>query len=149
MMNRNQFLRSSVSVAAAMFGIGALAACKEDGGVGSPDASAGTSDALRSGDAGTDASFDASTDASGIASCSANGTIVVISANHGHSLVVSKADVAAGTAKTYSIQGGSIHDHMVTVSTADFAMLAANNGISVVSTPAGHTHTITVTCAAA
>ncbi len=149
MMNRNEFLRSSASFAAAMFGIGALAACKDDGGVGSPDATAGgPSDAPKPADAGTDASpgIDAST---GMASCSMNGTLVAIGGNHGHTLVVSKADVAAGTQKMYSIRGASAHNHTVVVTAAQFAMLAANTSISLVSTPTDHSHPVTVSCAAA
>jgi hypothetical protein len=147
MMNRNQFLRSSVGFAAAMFGIGALAACKDDGVSSPPDASAGNPDAPQvAADAGVDGV--PATDANmGMASCSMNGTIVAIAGNHGHVLVVSKADVAAGAQKMYSIQGGSLHDHIVTLTTADFAQLAANASVSTVSSSAGHTHTITVTCA--
>lgn len=73
----------------------------------------------------------------------------VISANHGHSLVVSPADVAAGRAKTYSIQGASGHTHGITISAAQFAQLAAGQAIVVTSTiGAGHTHSVTVTCTA-
>ena len=148
MMNRNQFLRSSVGFAAAMFGIGALAACKDDGVSGPPDAStAANPDAPQlAADAGVDGAVGA--DASmGMASCSMNGTIVAIAGNHGHALVVPKTDVTAGTQTMYSIQGGSLHDHLVTLTTADFAKLAANTSVSTVSSSSGHTHTITVTCA--
>jgi hypothetical protein len=144
-MNRNQFLRSSVGFAAAMFGMGA---CKDDGVSGPPDASSpGNPDAAPiAADAGVDGTV--GTDASmGMASCSMNGTIVAISGNHGHALVVPKTDVTAGTQKMYSIQGGALHDHTVTLTTADFAKLAANMSVSTVSSSAGHTHTINVTCA--
>lgn len=71
----------------------------------------------------------------------------VISANHGHSLLVSAADVAAGVAKTYSIAGSSSHDHTVTISAAQFATLAAGRAVTVTSSKdAGHTHTVKVTC---
>jgi hypothetical protein len=76
-----------------------------------------------------------------------NGTNVVIGANHGHVLVVSKADVMAGVAKTYHIQGTSLHDHTVTITAAQFAMLAANTSISTTSSTDGHSHPITVMCA--
>ena len=70
----------------------------------------------------------------------------VISANHGHSLVVSPADVAAGVAKTYSIQGAAGHDHLVTITAAQFARLGAGQTITIPSTNgAGHTHSVTVT----
>ncbi len=122
-----------------------VSAVKDDGVPSPPDAPAtGSPDASV---AGTDASVDAPPTST--ASCSANGTVVAIAANHGHVLVVSKADVAAGTQKMYSIQGGSQHDHTVTVTAAQFAMLAANTSVSTVSSATGHTHSITVSCAMA
>ncbi len=149
MMNRNQFLKSSMGLAAAMFGFGALAACKDDGVASPPDASTGGPDApLSLADGGVDGPTGSDANM-GVASCSMNGTIVAIGGNHGHALVVSKADIAAGTAKTYDITGGSLHDHAVTVSAADFAKLAANTSITLTSTQNVHTHTITVTCATA
>ena len=73
----------------------------------------------------------------------------VISANHGHSLTVSAADVAAQKPKTYSIKGTSSHDHLVTITAAQFAQLGGAHAITVTSTnAAGHTHTVTVTCIA-
>ncbi len=130
-----------------MFGMGALTACKDDGVSGPPDASTGGPDAPQvAGDAGVDGTV--GPDASmGMASCSMNGTLVAIAANHGHALAVSKADVAAGTQKMYSIQGGALHDHIVTLTATDFAKLATNMSVSTVSSSAGHTHTITVSCA--
>jgi hypothetical protein len=71
----------------------------------------------------------------------------VISANHGHKLTVSAADVAAHVKKTYSIKGTSGHDHLVTITAAQFAQLGAGHAITLVSTNvAGHTHSVTVTC---
>jgi hypothetical protein len=80
--------------------------------------------------------------------CNANGTSIVIATNHGHAMTVSKADVAAATPKTYDIAGGSLHSHSVTITGAQFAMLAANTSITLVSTSDGtHIHNVTVTCA--
>lgn len=74
----------------------------------------------------------------------------VISRNHGHSLVVTAEDVAAGVAKTYDIQGAASHAHSVTLRAADFAKLATGGSITVASTTDfGHSHGVTVTCAAA
>lgn len=71
----------------------------------------------------------------------------MISANHGHALVVSAADVAAHVTKTYSIKGTSGHDHLVTITAAQFTQLGAGQAVTVASTNvAGHTHTVTVTC---
>lgn len=72
----------------------------------------------------------------------------VIARNHGHSLVVSSEDVAAGVEKTYGIKGASSHDHQVTVTASDFAALAAGGSITIASsTDVGHSHAVTVTCA--
>jgi hypothetical protein len=80
--------------------------------------------------------------------CAQNGTQSDISANHGHSLTVSKADIAAGVDKTYDIRGGASHSHLVTLTAADFAKLAGNNGASEQSTvDDSHSHTVTITCA--
>lgn len=82
------------------------------------------------------------------ASCLDNGTNVTIGGNHGHVLAVSKDDVAAGVDKTYDITGASAHMHSVTVTAADFALLAANTAVMVTSTSgAQHTHTCTIVCA--
>ncbi|AZJ35878.1 hypothetical protein D6T69_10230 [Tenacibaculum singaporense] len=80
--------------------------------------------------------------------CINNGTNSAISANHGHSLSVSKEDVQAGVQKSYSIQGSSPHNHTVTLTAANFSSLQSNNSISVSSTnDDGHTHSVTVSCA--
>lgn len=149
MMNRNEFLKSSVGLAAALIGIGATSACGSDGGSGPPDAKGNSPDASPSGgDGGVDGTV-AVDGNPGVVSCSMNGTNVAIGTNHGHNLVVSKADIAAGVDKMYSIQGISPHDHIVTVTAAQFAMLAANTSITVESSPTIHTHTVTISCVAA
>jgi len=79
--------------------------------------------------------------------CASNGTTVSIAGNHGHVLVVSKADILAGADKTYDITGSAGHSHSVTVTAADFTNLAANQGITELSTTTGHNHSITVNCA--
>lgn len=148
MMNRNEFLKSSVGLATALLGLGLVGACGSDGGSGPPDAK-GTANPDGS-SSGSDAGADAMVDGNpGVVSCTQNGTSVAISANHGHALVVSKADIAAGVEKTYSIQGTSLHEHSVTLTAAHFAMLTANTTIQVVSTPSVHTHDVTVSCASA
>ena len=80
--------------------------------------------------------------------CLANGTNASIGSNHGHSLTVSKTDVANGVEKTYAIAGSAGHDHDVTVTAADFTTLQTNNSVQVSSTSGnGHTHSVTVSCA--
>ena len=87
-------------------------------------------------------------DAAMIGNCLQNGTTVSIAANHGHVLVVAKADVTAGVAKTYDIMGTADHTHSVTVSVSNFASLMTNHAISVQSTvTSAHQHSITVICA--
>lgn len=81
--------------------------------------------------------------------CLNAGTNVSISANHGHVLTVSKEDVAAGTQKSYDIEGSSGHSHTVTLTATHFASLASNQQVIVTSTPqdgGGHTHNVTVSC---
>lgn len=80
-------------------------------------------------------------------SCTMNGTVVAIAGNHGHDLIITKAEIEAGVAQTYDIQGGATHAHEVTLTDAQLAMLKANQPVTVTSTPTGHAHTITITCA--
>ena len=80
--------------------------------------------------------------------CLGNGTTVGIGTNHGHTLVVSKADIDAGAEKTYSIQGSSGHNHDVTLTAANFTSLKNNSAISVTSSSDNdHTHSVAVSCA--
>ncbi len=81
--------------------------------------------------------------------CLANGANAIsISSNHGHSLVVSKADVEAGTEKSYSIQGSSGHNHSITISADNFAVLKDTKSIQVESSrDSSHRHDVTVSCA--
>ncbi len=71
-----------------------------------------------------------------------------IGTNHGHSMMVTEADVNAGVDKDYDIMGTSMHTHTVTITAANFATLAMQGGgtIMVTSSDAGHTHNITVNC---
>ena len=85
-----------------------------------------------------------------MANCLQNGTDSTITANHGHSLTVSKEDVAAGTEKTYTLSQASTdqHVHEVTLTAANFTALKGNSDITVTSTSSsGHTHSVTVSCA--
>jgi hypothetical protein len=81
-------------------------------------------------------------------SCVTTGTTVAIGANHGHSLAVPKADVAAGAQKSYDIKGSSSHPHTVVVTAADFTQLQAGTQVKKQSsTDASHAHDVTITCA--
>jgi len=72
---------------------------------------------------------------------------VTISANHGHALVVTAAEVTTAADITYDIMGTSAHTHEVTLTAADFASLAGGMSVTVTSTTGdGHTHDVTITC---
>lgn len=66
--------------------------------------------------------------------CLANGTNSTIGSNHGHNILVSKADVSTGVEKTYAIVNGVGHDHNVTITAANFTTLQNNTSIQVEST---------------
>lgn len=91
---------------------------------------------------GDEASGDA-----GATSCSMNGSTTEIGGNHGHMLVVSKADIAAGVSKTYDITGSADHAHSVAIGASFFAMLQNNMAVTTSSsTVDSHSHSIMVTC---
>jgi hypothetical protein len=71
-----------------------------------------------------------------------------ITANHGHTLTVSPADVEAGVAKTYVLSTANGHSHDVLVSPANFSSLKSGSPVSVTSSTAGdgHNHSVTITC---
>jgi len=83
------------------------------------------------------------------ADCLANGAnATAISSNHGHTLVVAKADIDAGTQKSYSIQGSSGHSHEIIVSESNFTKLKNKEQVVIESsTDSSHRHTVTVACA--
>lgn len=76
--------------------------------------------------------------------CGANS----ITGNHGHALTIPEADLSSATDKVYSIQGNANHDHTVTLTAAQLAMLRAGQSVDVTSTNAGgHDHVVTARCA--
>lgn len=73
----------------------------------------------------------------------------VIAGNHGHVLVVPRADLDSTTDRSYDIQGSAVHTHMVTFTAAQLAMLKAGQSVAATSTPFsgdGHTHMVTESC---
>jgi hypothetical protein len=122
-LTRKEFLSSVVGVAAGAAGAALLVACSDSGSASADAASAGN--------------------------CAANGAAPpTIAGNHGHVLTVSKADIAAGVAKTYDITGTADHTHHVTISAPNFGTLTSNMTVSTTSTTdASHSHTITIMCA--
>lgn len=118
-MNRREFLGSSL--ARPLAGLAVLAAACGDDGAGTP--------------------IDAAPP-----SCLQNGTMAVISGNHGHVLMVPIADIQAGTNKTYDL-GGTDHTHTVTLTAMQFGLLASDQSATARSTvDAGHAHPITIRC---
>ena len=83
--------------------------------------------------------------------CVNNGTNVDIQVTHtpNHVLTVSRDDVNAGSAKTYTLENnGSGHTHTITLTGEDFTMLRNNVGLRKTSTTdAGHNHLVTISCA--
>jgi hypothetical protein len=132
-MTRSQFLRLFA-------GLGALTlvACKKSDEDSPVDAPTATDAAPVDSPSGT---IDGGVDAPAMACAGAIGS------NHGHSIVVSDADIAAGTEKTYNIKGGSAHPHTVVVTAAMFTMLQQKKPVTAESSEdADHTHTVTVSC---
>lgn len=121
MLTRKQFLLAALETTGAALGLTILSAC---GGSSSPS--------------GADAAA---------ASCVQNGTTTAIAANHGHVLVVSKQDVAAGADKSYDIRGTADHTHTVALSEEHFHDLAENHAIMTTSsTELSHSHGVMVAC---
>jgi len=117
----------------------------DDGGNTTDDGGNTTDDGNDSTDDGMDSSSGDGESSGGAVDCSADPG-VDIGANHGHALVVSAAEVAAGVEVVYDITGGAQHPHTVTLSAMDFTTLAMTGTVMVVSSDAGHTHPVTVTC---
>jgi len=67
-----------------------------------------------------------------------------ISNNHGHSAVITSAQVSAGNAVTLHIQGVATHDHTVELSGSQILSIAGGQVVSKSSsTDVGHDHTVT------
>ena len=133
-IDRKEFLKSALVLAGVGAGVASLAACGGDSGKGGTGGSGG---------GGTGG-------ASGGNACDTNEPVEAIATNHTsgpHALTVTAAEVAAGTTKTYSIQGTSGHDHTITITAAMFTMLKAGTPVMTTSTSGGgHTHSVSVMC---
>jgi len=69
-----------------------------------------------------------------------------ISANHGHTAVITGAQITAGNAIALDIQGSATHTHTVQISQADLTSLKNRQAVSRDSTNnSGHMHTVTFT----
>ena len=143
---RRDFLQTLLALGGATAALSAVGCGDDDGPAGSDSGTPGTDAGRDSGttpdeDAGTTPEEDAGTPP---AECDVGATI---DGNHGHVVTIPPADVAAGTERTYMIQGTSRHPHSITVSAAQFAMLAGGASVELSSTTnAGHSHAITLVC---
>jgi len=72
-----------------------------------------------------------------------------ITGNHGHALTIPSADVDSPIDMVYSIMGAADHNHFVTVTVAQLALIKSKTPATIMSTmgPDGHTHLVTVNCA--
>ncbi len=69
-----------------------------------------------------------------------------VSANHGHAVTISSAQIAAANALSLSLQGTSSHPHTVDLSQAELRTLQSRQPVTKDSTnTAGHQHTVTFT----
>jgi hypothetical protein len=67
-----------------------------------------------------------------------------ISGNHGHTAVITSAQLTAANAVQLNITGSATHPHTVEVTAAEVAQVAARQRVSKTSsTDDGHTHTVT------
>jgi len=125
-MKRKEFIQKSIGAVLVAVPTYSMVSCsKDDSANGDPDLDPEQSDCLAN---GADAKS--------------------ISSNHGHTLVVSKADIDAGADKAYSIQGTSGHDHEIIITAANFADLKNKQSLVVESTTgASHRHDVTISCA--
>src|SRR4051812_9550123 len=112
-MTRKQFLQMVAAAGAGAFGISVLTGCASEGGQPPPPGVDAPPHAPADAPP-VNTAADAPIDGRPPASCPS--TVAAISANHGHAITVSAADVAAGVAKTYDIQGTAAHSHSVMVS---------------------------------
>ena len=67
-----------------------------------------------------------------------------ISANHGHTAVITAAQLTAGAAVSLTLTVGDGHTHAVTLSAAEVTQIAGNTRVSKESSSdTGHSHTVT------
>ena len=72
-----------------------------------------------------------------------------ISSNHGHTVAVPLADVAAGNSKTYTLTNNGSHAHTVHFTAQQLADLANGSTVMTLSSDAGgHQHNVTLACVA-
>ncbi len=159
-IDRKDFLKSALVIAGSGFGLTEGFGCGSDGattgtgGSGTGTGGSGTG-GQGTGGQGTGGRGTGGQGTGGQGTGGGGGTNACMAAptatvgtNHGHSLTVPLADITTGTTKTYSIMGTSAHDHMITITAAQFTMLRAGTMYMMTSTTGGgHTHAVTINCA--
>lgn len=94
---------------------------------------------------GGGSSYDSGGGGGGNASCGAGESN--ISSNHGHTLTIDEADLDSTTDKTYNIMGSADHNHTVTFTPAQLAMLKSGLDVTVTSSITNvHSHGVTASC---
>lgn len=74
----------------------------------------------------------------------ASGKTGTVSANHGHTAVVTNVELTAGGAVRLDIRGSADHPHTVDLTAAEVAAIAGGQRFSIdSSSDAGHRHTVT------
>lgn len=69
-----------------------------------------------------------------------------VAANHGHSAVITGAQISAGNAVSLNIQGQATHSHTLSLTQGDLGNLKNRQAVSVTSsTDSGHSHLVTFT----
>ena len=131
MADKNDLSRREFTVAAALAALSGVAitisAC--GGGGASPTSSTGAGGTASGGTTSGTSSGD---------------KVATISANHGHSAVISGAQLVAPAALKLDIRGTSDHPHTVELSAAEVAAIAAGTKTTKESTTdAGHSHDVT------
>jgi hypothetical protein len=68
----------------------------------------------------------------------------IISANHGHTAIVTAATLASPTAVTINMRAQATHNHTLTLTAAEVTSIAANQRVEKTSsTDDGHNHSVT------
>jgi hypothetical protein len=70
----------------------------------------------------------------------------IFSANHGHILAMTTADIEAGVDHTYNVQGTANHSHTVLITAQMFAQLQANMPVQTITMGNNHIHNVSISC---
>lgn len=119
------------------------------GGAGGSFQSAGTAGTAPAGGGGTSSAGNGGVGGSGGAPPAPNCSTqlrVLITADHGHALEVSLADVMAGVTKAYDTKGKSDHSHWIVLTPADFTKLQAGMSVRKLSCNEEHEHEFIINC---